>query len=283
MKFGIGTAQFIKKYGYARANIDLLKYFETLNKSKIDMIDTAQVYGKAQLEIGKNLKRKNKKKIVTKIVSMGKINKLKKLEYFKRNFESSLRELKIDNIHGLLFHDERDIFQNDNFYKYIDNLKKYKIIRKFGYSTYKIKNFVNNEKIYNFNIVQAPLNIFDLNKRKIDFYKKIRHKCEIHIRSIFLQGMLLNKNKKFNKKLNIIDKKICELDKIILKRNFINRYQYILSSFKDLNVADYCIIGCLNKSEIKDLKNFKYKKTSQIDLKKLQIKNKKVLDLRKWN
>ena len=61
MKFGIGTAQFIDNYGYMKKKINLDNYFETLNKSKIDLIDTAQVYGRAQKIIGKHLFVKKKK------------------------------------------------------------------------------------------------------------------------------------------------------------------------------------------------------------------------------
>ena len=278
MKFGIGTAQFIKGYGHMNKKIDLFEYFETLNKSKIKMIDTAQLYSNAQKMIGKSLI--NKKKIVTKIMPLKKIPKNKKLEYFKKNLEKCLKDLRYKKIYGLMLHDENDIFQDDFFYKYIDELKKSRIIKKFGYSTYEIKNAIENKKIYNFNILQAPLNIFDLNTEKIKFMRLVKKNYELHIRSIFLQGVILN-----NKKLNFkeINQKIFELDKIIKKRKFNGRYQFILSVLKDLKIADYCIIGCLNKSEINDIDNFKYKKTKISDLKKLEVKNKKILDLRKWN
>ena len=64
--------------------------------------------------------------------------------------------------------------------------------------------------------MQAPLNIFDLNTEKIKFMKLIKKNYELHIRSIFLQGVILN-----NKKLNFkeINQKIFELDKIKKKEN----------------------------------------------------------------
>ena len=64
--------------------------------------------------------------------------------------------------------------------------------------------------------MQAPLNIFDLNTEKIKFMRLIKKNYELHIRSIFLQGVILN-----NKKLNFkeINQKIFELDKIIKKEN----------------------------------------------------------------
>ena len=281
MKFGIGTAQFIDNYGYMKKKINLDNYFETLNKSKIDLIDTAQVYGRAQKIIGKHLFVK--KKIVTKISSLKFILKKNKLDFFKRSLEKSLTELKRDQIYGLLFHDEKDIIQNDKFYNYIDKLKKNKIIKKFGYSTYNIYKKKDYEEHYNFDLIQAPFNLFDVNSEKIKILKKIKKTKEIHIRSVFLQGMVLNEKKTSNNYYKEITDKVEIIDKIIKKKKFKDRYQYILSMISNLKISDYCLIGCLNENEIIKLNQFKLKKTNFIDLLKLQIQDKKTLDLRNWN
>ena len=281
MKFGIGTAQFIDNYGYMKKKINLDNYFETLNKSKIDLIDTAQVYGRAQKIIGKHLFVK--KKIVTKISPLKFILKKNKLDFFKRSLEKSLTELKRDQIYGLLFHDEKDIIQNDKFYNYIDKLKKNKIIKKFGYSTYNIYKKKDYEEHYNFDLIQAPFNLFDVNSEKIKILKKIKKTKEIHIRSVFLQGMVLNEKKTSNNYYKEITDKVEIIDKIIKKKKFKDRYQYILSMISNLKISDYCLIGCLNENEIIKLNQFKLKKTNFIDLLKLQIQDKKTLDLRNWN
>ena len=281
MKFGIGTAQFIDNYGYMKKKINLDNYFETLNKSKIDLIDTAQVYGRAQKIIGKHLFVK--KKIVTKISSLKFILKKNKLDFFKRSLEKSLKELKRDQIYGLLFHDEKDIIQNDKFYNYIDKLKKNKIIKKFGYSTYNIYKKKDYEEHYNFDLIQAPFNLFDVNSEKIKILKKIKKTKEIHIRSVFLQGLVLNEKKTSNNYYKEITDKVEIIDKIIKKKKFKDRYQYILSMISNLKISDYCLIGCLNENEIIKLNQFKLKKTNFIDLLKLQIQDKKTLDLRNWN
>ena len=281
MKFGIGTAQFIDNYGYMKKKINLDNYFETLNKSKIDLIDTAQVYGRAQKIIGKHLFVK--KKIVTKISPLKFILKKNKLDFFKRSLEKSLRELKRDQIYGLLFHDEKDIIQNDKFYNYIDKLKKNKTIKKFGYSTYNIYKKEDYEEHYNFDLIQAPFNLFDVNSEKIKILKKIKKTKEIHIRSVFLQGLVLNEKKTSNNYYKEITDKVEIIDKIIKKKKFKDRYQYILSMISNLKISDYCLIGCLNENEIIKLNQFKLKKTNFIDLLKLQIQDKKTLDLRNWN
>ena len=67
MKFGIGTAIFIKNYGIIKNNYDykdVSNLFKKFNK-KIDLIDTAPSYGNAEKILGIN--KNNKLKIVTKI------------------------------------------------------------------------------------------------------------------------------------------------------------------------------------------------------------------------
>jgi hypothetical protein len=51
----------------------------------------------------------------------------------------------------------------------------------------------------------------------------------------------------------------------------------------NLKISDYCLIGFLNENEIIKLNQFKLKKKNFIDLLKLQIQDKKTLDLRNWN
>ena len=280
MKLGIGTAQFIENYGFMKKKIQLDKYFETINKSKIDLIDTAQGYDKAEKIIGKYLS--TKKKIVTKIKPMNKISKKNKLDYFKKSLEKSLIKLNRDKIYGLLFHDEKDIFQNDDFYKYIESLKKSKTIKKFGYSTYDIFKENTYKKYFDFDLIQAPFNIFDANSKKINMFRKLKKKKEIHIRSIFLQGFLLNYDKSSNTFKSIRDK-VEVMDNIIKKKNIKDRYHYIVSLINNLKISNYCLIGCLNKSEIKRIHQFKPSKVNLDDLFKFQIKNKKILDLRNWS
>ncbi len=280
MKLGIGTAQFIKNYGFMKKKIKLDKYFKTLNNSKINLIDTAQEYSDAEELIGKYLSLK--KKIITKVKPMREISQSKKLEFFKKSLETSMKKLKREKIYGLLLHDENDIFQNDDFYKFIEEIKKNKIIKKFGYSTYDI--FKDNiyKRYFNFDLIQAPFNIFDANSRKIKMFKQIKKNKEIHIRSIFLQGLVLNEQNA-NSSYKSIKDKLNIMDNLISKKNIKNRYQYVISLINNLNIADYCIIGCLNHYEIENLNKFKSSKINLKDLYKFQIKNKKILDLRNWN
>ena len=82
--------------------------------------------------------------------------------------------------------------------KIFETLKeaKKKIIKKYGYSIY---SFSNLKKICNKvkpDIIQCPYNILDrrlTEKNNLNFLKK--NSIEVHVRSVFLQGLLLMSKK----------------------------------------------------------------------------------------
>ena len=92
-----------------------------------------------------------------------------------------------------------------NILKY---LKKGKLAKKIGVSGYNPNEIKKILKIWKPDVIQLPFNIFDqrlISSKVIDLlYKK---KIEIHVRSIFLQGMLVRtkipkKLKKFKKDIS---------------------------------------------------------------------------------
>ena len=105
MNITIGTAQFSKNYGLLKNKSypkQIIKFIN--NSNKIKMIDTAPTYGQAEKIIGNYLKKKIK--ITTKISPFVYDSVDKNLDKFKFEFEKSLKNLKVENIHGLLFHKE---------------------------------------------------------------------------------------------------------------------------------------------------------------------------------
>ena len=136
MKFGIGTAIFIKNYGIIKNNRrhnDLPNLFKKYNK-KIDLVDTAPSYGNAEKILGIN---KNKKlKIVTKIDKLK--NKQNKIQLLSFGLKKSLINLKSKKVYCLMFHSEKDVslLKDHKFKKQIINFKKKGIIKKIGISCY---------------------------------------------------------------------------------------------------------------------------------------------------
>ena len=112
----------------------------------------------------------------------------------------------------------------------LKKLKKQKKIRKIGVSIYEPNELNKVLKYLKPDIVQLPVSILNQNFLKNNFLKKLKKLgIEIHARSIFLQGLLLEKKTTglgeiFNEKVKEIDK-FCKNKKITRLKfllNFIN-------------------------------------------------------------
>ncbi len=168
MKFGIGTASFIKNYGLLKIkeNKKDLRRILTKYSKKIDLVDTAQSYGFAERDIGKSINPHLK--IVTKIskIKSKKTNSI--LMEIEKKFLRSLKTMNKNKIYCLMFHNENDIIKlkDKKILEYLNNLKKKGTIKKIGISCYDINKIPKYLKIIKFDVIQFPLNILSMTKKK---------------------------------------------------------------------------------------------------------------------
>lgn len=285
LKFGIGTSQNINKYGILKKSIkkkDFINIIKKKNK-KIDLIDTAPSYGKAEKIISRNCN--SNYKIITKFNKTNSKNYNDKFQELRKGFEQSLKNLNNKKVYAILFHNDKDIDilkDKDIKKKFSKLIKNSKI--KVGFSTYSINNIEKKLKIFKFNIVQVPINPFSINIKNICLLKKLKkkYKFEVHARSLFLQGLGLQKVSFFTKKFELLKKKIVKIDEIT-KKYKISRYNFFLSLIDSLKVIDYGIIGISNIKDFNTLKKNKLTKIKNEDLYKFEIENKKIVDPRFWS
>jgi aryl-alcohol dehydrogenase-like predicted oxidoreductase len=281
----IGGAQLSQNYGafnkdYSISNKELKKIVNYSRRKKIFFIDIANSYKNCIKKLSKN-NLKNFK-IIFKIRIRKKRNYLIEL---KKIINNTLKQLGINNFYSVMLHDELDFkyLKNKKILNYFFELKKKKIIKKIGISIYnfkKIKFFLKNSPI---DLIQVPFNIFDsriLKKSLLTIIKKSG--VEVHARSIFLQGLLLqepnnnhsiikNNQKLFNdwNNYNLGEKKI----KIINCIKFVTQFDQI----------DKFIIGVDNflhlKTIVNVLKNINYDIKLEYNLK---LNHKKIVDPRFW-
>ena len=285
LRFGIGTSQYIKNYGLLKKNIIKKKFIELIKKKTryINLIDTAPSYNNSEKIIGKYSDINFK--IISKFNKINTTNNNKKFEELKKGFIKSLSDLGRKKIYAILFHDVRDIniLKDKNIKNKFNNLIKNSTI-KVGFSTYDINKLEKYLKIFKFDIIQIPINPFNINKEKILFLKKLKkkYKFEIHARSLFLQGVSLEKTSRLPKKFNTLKKKIIQIDKLTKKYN-ISRYIFFISLIKSLKIINYAIIGMTSKKDFLTLEKAKLIKIKDKDIYNFEIKNKKLIDPRFWS
>ena len=203
-KIVIGTANFGMDYGIGNnqkklLDSDILEIINTAKKIGIDTIDTAISYGNSLNRLGgfgvENFK------IITKFPKIPD-DKKNQTTWFNEQIEGTLKKLGINNLEAVLLHYPKDIIENNNseLIHFLLNLKNEGVIKKIGVSIYEKNELEEILKIFKPEIIQCPINLFDNRLLEKNYLEKISKKgIEIHIRSIFLQGLLLFKREEMPK------------------------------------------------------------------------------------
>lgn len=248
MKLALGTAQFGLDYGISNSkgvvsNKAISRLLEQAEIMSIDILDTAAMYGKSEEVLGQLTNKRFK--IVTKLaVDTNSIVNLSQL------LKVSLSKLQSSSLYGVLLHNANVLNSSKAFEiaAQLTELKARGLVHKIGMSLYfpeQIKLF----EILKPDIVQIPLNALDQRFLRDGSLTKMKEQgIEIHVRSAFLQGLLLMSPKsrshyfsQFNE-LNAFD-------------NFVNslshsRLEICLGFLKSIDEIDRVVVGCCSASEL---------------------------------
>jgi aryl-alcohol dehydrogenase-like predicted oxidoreductase len=216
LKLSIGTAQFGLPYGIANKSgqLSINEGGLLLNAAKrfgINTLDTAIAYGVSEQRLGK-IGVANWR-IISKLPP---VPDTKNCPYKKKwifdEFNQSINRLKVDFLYGLLLHRPEQLLEDggDEIYSALQQLKADGLVRKIGVSIYEPSELDALYERYKFDIVQSPFNIFDRRLLSSGWLSKLhKHNVEVHVRSIFLQGLLLMKKEdipsKFDRWSSIFD------------------------------------------------------------------------------
>ena len=192
-------------------------------KKKIQTLYTSKYYGDSNRLLG------NENLDSFKIITKFKCNDLLKSDFKlelnnqKKNFKKNKMILMLDGFEKL------DYKKSLKIYNILLNLKKDKYIIKFGYSIYNFKNLKKICKNFKPDILQCPFSVFDRRLEKGKLFQFLNNnKIEIHVRSIFLQGLLTVNPEKLPRKF------------FKWKKNF-EKFNNHMSTYKVSNLS-----GCLN-------------------------------------
>ena len=195
-KISLGTAQFGLSYGVANNN-EQVSFEETKSivelarQSGIDTLDTAIRYGNSEEVLGEiGLDNWN---VITKIpeaqLGIDNIN-----AWLKQEILSSMARLGVARLYAVMLHSTDILCSNhaSTYWNVLIELKQQGLIKKIGYSIYNPDELNNHYNNFPPDIVQAPYNVIDNRLETSGWLRKMKEdSVEIHVRSIFLQGLLL--------------------------------------------------------------------------------------------
>ena len=198
MRLAIGTAQFGLDYGVSNkdgrvSDENVNKILEAATKAQITTIDTASNYGNSEQILGKvGVKSFD---VITKIGAVPvSITEVKRWVY--EQIEGALVRLNLNSIYGFLLHQPNQLLgkHGDIIFDALIRAKSQKLIKNIGVSIYDPAELTQLVNRFDFNIVQAPMNILDRRFNSSGWLERLNKLgIEVHVRSAFLQGLLLMK------------------------------------------------------------------------------------------
>ena len=277
-KFIFGSAGFgMPKYGFSSSNYtshsdSYLKYIYNVG---IRSIDTAPSYGNAENLIGLYHEYNDKKfKIWTKVDGL-KPNSHFTMDQVLKSVVESKNKLNVGEIECLYLH-QNDIEIIDD--KFVQNaLKEIKIcglVKRVGVSIYnslELESALSNDI---FDIIQLPVSVVNTHLYNI----AIKHACKkiLVARSIFLQGNLLNIEKK-TERFNYFNE-ISLMVKILRELAISYKVDYLgmlVSYVNSLEGLDHIIVSSKNRKNLDEiLKKSRFTLNQDLKLKINEISNK---------
>ena len=195
-RLALGSVQFGLPYGIANKTGQISQgearsILEYAWQEGLNTLDTAIAYGDSEERLG-NIG----------IEQWTVISKLPKVPedckdisgWIYNQVVESTKRLKLEKLSGLLLHHPNQLMESggDEIYTILTRLLEQNIVEKIGISIYDPIELDTVLSRYEFGIVQAPFNIVDRRLYTSGWLEKLaKSGIEIHVRSIFLQGLLL--------------------------------------------------------------------------------------------
>ena len=261
-KLGLGTVQWGLSYGVSNSEgqtpiLEVKNILKHANETGINMLDTAYAYGNAEVVIGTERQQTRKFKIVTKTRPINHKKKISQQDilFVIDGFRRSLEHMYCSAVHGLLVHnaDSLLVLGGDELWKALQRLKELGKVEKLGVSVYHPEQLERILDNYSIDLVQLPLNIYDQRFSVTGLLRKLRQRgVEIHVRSAFLQGLLLLPPDELSDYFVPIRGSHTKLH-AYFNDNGLTPLEGCLQFCLNHEDVDRVIVGCENKDQLNDI------------------------------
>lgn len=253
---GVGTLQFGLNYGVANrtgkiSKNEVLKIKKIMDQNNIEIIDTAHAYGDSEKVLGNN--NFNNKKLITKLPATKPGSNLNK--WVMSSIYSSMKKLNTSKLYGMYIHNTKYLLSNSGpkIYKSLFEAKKLGLINKIGVSIYTQEELKKIISKYEIDLVLIPFNVFDQRMLKTNIFKELKEKnIEIHVRSSFLQGLLLLDKNSIPNKFSKYQKLFFSWEKLVKKLK-LSKYKICLNYVLSNKYIDKVIVGVDNSKHLQSL------------------------------
>ena len=195
-KLALGTVQFGLPYGVANqkgqvAQSEVQEILDLARANGINTLDTAIAYGESERVLG--AMALDGFDIITKLPSVPD-NCTDISEWVERELEGSLSRLNVSKVDGLLLHSPSQLTSaiGQTLYETLLKKKNEGVVRSIGVSVYSPDELSLLIESFQFDLIQAPFNIIDSRLKEAGLFEKLASSgTQLHVRSVFMQGLLL--------------------------------------------------------------------------------------------
>jgi aryl-alcohol dehydrogenase-like predicted oxidoreductase len=196
MQLGLGTVQFGLDYGVANTTgqtpeHEVQRILRVAAAGGVSVLDTAAAYGGSEAVLGRLLESGHGFEVVTKIRPLqGKFRS----GDVRTSLEGSLERLGMGHVHGLLVHHACDLLGpcGKMLFVELESLRDQGLVDLVGASIYDATEMDALLDRYDVDLVQVPLNVLDQRLLSGGQLARLAARgVQVHVRSIFLQGLLL--------------------------------------------------------------------------------------------
>ncbi len=284
-KFILGTVHFGLDYGINNdvgkiSEDDAFRILMISYQNGIRTLDTAGNYGNSEKIIGRFIEKNPE--FVWKVISKLKLNAEND---FESALEMSLSNLNVECLESLMFHSFSDYIKFKDHLQFFNQRFKGKKYKKLGVSLY------TNEEIGvvisdpNIDLIQVPFNLLDNENQRGDVLLKAKNiGKEIHVRSIFLQGLVFMNEAKVPFKLAQLNRYVRNLQ-LLCKENEFSMLQLAIQYPLTKGYIDQVLFGVDSVAQLKE--NFKCieKRIPENIIRfvdNISVKEKELLNPSKW-
>jgi len=195
-KLALGTAQFGLPYGIANQSGQVKcdqvgPILELACSSGVTTIDTAIAYGESEQVLGQHSLQRFS--VVTKLPEVPE-NCVDVAEWVIQQVAASLDRLHLPSLDGLLLHRPGQLFEplGGELFEAMKGLREQGLVRRIGVSVYDPEELDRLFETFQFDLVQAPFSVLDRRLIQSGWLQKFSNMgTALHVRSIFMQGLLL--------------------------------------------------------------------------------------------
>ncbi|MBU2892937.1 aldo/keto reductase [Colwellia sp. D2M02] len=288
MKIALGSVQFGCNYGISNqlgqvSHTEIGNILALAKQHNITVIDTAPAYGDSESRLGRQ-------SIASDFNFVSKIAPDCEPQHIIASCQHSLAQLKTKQLSALMLHHGKQLLgvNGDNIYQELVIAKQQQLTAKIGCSVYSAQEAITLSKKFPLDIVQIPANIFDQGIFANNALQQLaEQKIEVHIRSLFLQGVIFLEPAALPPALKPLRIKLKHLNTLAQQQNNHDittaKIAVALAPFIKESTINKLVIGCCSTGELQQIITaYELAKTITYDFSQFAEADENIINPSRW-